>query len=95
MLRGTPLGSVVEADRIRVEAGAESGPIRASSGSAVVLVAEGAGFALDGDVWVEVGPGDRLVIDPDAEAALRAGSRAMTALVIRSLGAAPEAAGAA
>ncbi|QDV34497.1 hypothetical protein [Tautonia plasticadhaerens] len=57
-----------DAESIRVEPGSCSGP---KPGPAVLLIVEGFGSALSGDVWVEVGPGDRVVVDAGETCAVR------------------------
>lgn len=62
-----------DAELIRAEAGGCSGPRRPIGASAALVVVEGSGAALAGDVWLEVGPGDRLEVDPGEPCAVRAG----------------------
>lgn len=71
-----------DAESIRVEPGSCSGPRR---GPAVLEIVEGSGSALSADVWIEVGPGDRVVVDAGEPCAVRsaAGGGAVSARLVR------------
>jgi mannose-6-phosphate isomerase-like protein (cupin superfamily) len=58
---------------IEVGPGGCSGPTPWEDGAAVLVVADGVGSVLAGDVWLEVGPGDRVTIEPGASFAVKAG----------------------
>ena len=67
------------AELIRAESGRCSGPRRSARGPAVLVVVEGEGAALAGDVWLEVGPGDRVVVDEGEPCGLRSSGGAVAA----------------
>ena len=71
MRREAMPAQAIDAELIRVEPGQCSGPRRSARGPAVLVVVEGEGQALAGDVWLKVRPGDRLVVDEGEPCGLR------------------------
>ncbi|WP_169975775.1 cupin domain-containing protein [Tautonia rosea] len=68
-------GGGAEVQLIQVEPGGCSGmnPNPWECGAAMIVVVDGVGRVLTGDVWLEVGPGDRIALEPGAPIAVRAG----------------------
>lgn len=84
MLHDAIPAGAIDAELIRVSPGQCSGPRRSESESSVLVVLEGAGSALAGDVWIEVKPGDRVVVGPGEPAGLRAGPQPIVAVLLRA-----------
>ncbi|RUL87475.1 cupin domain-containing protein [Tautonia sociabilis] len=82
----------IDAELIRVEAGDCSGPRRSELGPVVLVVVEGSGSALAGDVWVPVKAGDRLTVDSGEPCALRSTGGTVIAVLLRPAAEAAQAA---
>ena len=82
-MREAMAAGAMDAELIRVGGGRCSGPRRSGRGPAVLVVVEGEGKALAGDVWLEVGPGDRVVVDAGEPCALRSSGGPVAAVLVR------------
>ena len=87
MREAMPVGAM-DAELIRVDGGRCSGPRRSERCPSLLVVVEGDGAALAGDVWLEVGPGDRVVVEPGEPCALRSSGGAVSAVLVRPMEAA-------
>ena len=82
----------VIATLVRVGEGESSGPLRSDRGQADLILLEGRGRVLIGDVWLEVEAGDRMTAGNGDVTALRAeGGPAVAVFLQESTASAPAA----